>query len=191
MPFVMVEITDIQGPAVKLINPPRGVDVVPAFGCIVLVAANQQKRPWRDQSQQLVLIRGVVHLLNEITEVPIVFIIRKRQADATLVTDDGSNPVIKCRSVKRHFRPERVPDNSDAHAVYFGHCVQMVDQAVRIPDPLSETCTLRMPEFEICHCLAVPLAVALAVPPNCHSDVSLLHRHVRKRIDTNGHKFAP
>src|SRR5947208_10190983 len=115
MPLVMVEITDIQVPAVKLINPPRGVDVVPAFGCIVLVAANQQKRPWRDQSQQLVLIRGVVHLLNEITEVPIVFIIRKRQADATLVTDDGSNPVIKCRSVTSHYRPELVTDNSDLH----------------------------------------------------------------------------
>ncbi len=50
MPRMVIEVADLQGLSIKLIDPPRAIDVISALRRIVFVAANQQKWSGRHKS---------------------------------------------------------------------------------------------------------------------------------------------
>jgi hypothetical protein len=75
MSRVMIEVTNVQGFAIKLVNLACGVNVVPALSGIKGVAPDQEKGPGRDEPNQVVLIGPLVYLVDEVAEIPVVIVV--------------------------------------------------------------------------------------------------------------------
>jgi hypothetical protein len=56
VPGMMIEVGDVLPAAQEIIHRSRRIDLVPAFLLVVLVPANEEKRPGGDECDQFVLI---------------------------------------------------------------------------------------------------------------------------------------